>query len=86
MTLGRPQDPGLETLGFGPEAFQASHEFGHPDHPLSEEMIKLQVDLIILLTENGYPPVNRDEISQEIFEQAENFKTDQSARSSTTNP
>jgi type I restriction enzyme, R subunit len=32
------------------------------------------VDLIILLAENGYPPVDRDEIYKEIFEQAENFK------------
>jgi type I restriction enzyme, R subunit len=35
---------------------------------------ELKVDLIILLAENGYPPVDRDEIYKEIFEQAENFK------------
>lgn len=35
---------------------------------------ELKADLIILLAENGYPPVNRDEIYKEIFEQAENFK------------
>jgi len=35
---------------------------------------ELKVDLIILLAENGYPPVDRDEVYQEIFEQAENFK------------
>ena len=35
---------------------------------------ELKVDLIILLGENGYPPVDRDEVYQEIFEQAENFK------------
>lgn len=35
---------------------------------------ELKVDLILLLAENGYPPVDRDEIYQEIFEQAENFK------------
>ena len=34
----------------------------------------LKVDLILLLGENGYPPVDRDEIYREIFEQAENFK------------
>lgn len=34
----------------------------------------LKVDLIILLGENGYPPVDRDEVYKEIFEQAENFK------------
>lgn len=35
---------------------------------------ELQVDLIILLAEYGYPPVDRDEVYKEIFEQAENFK------------
>jgi type I restriction enzyme R subunit len=35
---------------------------------------ELKVDLIILLAENGYPPVDRDEVYNEIFEQAENFK------------
>ena len=31
-------------------------------------------NLIILLAENDYPPVDRDEVYKEIFEQAENFK------------
>ncbi|WP_316765873.1 type I restriction endonuclease subunit R [Pedobacter frigiditerrae] len=35
---------------------------------------ELKVDLIILLAQNDYPPVDRDEIYKEIFEQAENFK------------
>ncbi|MGE9271002.1 MAG: DUF3387 domain-containing protein, partial [Verrucomicrobiales bacterium] len=35
---------------------------------------ELKVDLIILLAENGYPPVDRDEVYKEIFEQAENYK------------
>ncbi len=35
---------------------------------------ELKVDLILLLAENGYPPVDRDEVYKEIFEQAENFK------------
>ena len=35
---------------------------------------ELKVDLIILLAENGYPPVDRDEVYKEIFEQAQNFK------------
>ncbi len=35
---------------------------------------ELKVDLIILLADNDYPPVDRDEVYQEIFEQAENFK------------
>jgi type I restriction enzyme, R subunit len=35
---------------------------------------ELKTHLIILLAENDYPPVNRDEVYKEIFEQAENFK------------
>ena len=35
---------------------------------------ELKVDLIILLAENDYPPVDKDEVYKEIFEQAENFK------------
>ncbi|MFK3978163.1 type I restriction endonuclease subunit R [Shewanella vesiculosa] len=35
---------------------------------------ELQFDLIILLDEWGYPPIDRDEVYKEIFEQAENFK------------
>jgi len=34
----------------------------------------LKVGLIILLDEHGYPPVERDEVYEDIFEQAENFK------------
>jgi len=34
----------------------------------------LKVELIILLDEFGYPPVERDEVYDEIFDQAENFK------------
>ena len=34
----------------------------------------LKVDLILLLAKFGYPPVSRDEVYKEIFEQAENFK------------
>lgn len=34
----------------------------------------LHFDLIILLDEWGYPPIDRDEVYKEIFEQAENFK------------
>ncbi|NRA93011.1 MAG: DUF3387 domain-containing protein, partial [Psychroserpens sp.] len=40
----------------------------------SDIKAELKVDLIILLAENDYPPVDRDEVYQEIFEQAENFK------------
>ena len=35
---------------------------------------ELKVGLILTLAENGYPPVPKDEIFKEIFEQAENFK------------
>lgn len=34
----------------------------------------LQVDLIILLDEYGYPPVTLDDVYKEVLEQAENFK------------
>ena len=39
---------------------------------------ELKADLIVLLAEHGYPPVDRDEVYKEIFEQAENFKKYQS--------
>ena len=35
---------------------------------------ELKVDLILILAEHGYPPVPRDEVFKEIFEQAENFR------------
>ncbi len=35
---------------------------------------ELKVDLILVLADNDYPPVPKDEIFKEIFEQAENFK------------
>ena len=35
---------------------------------------ELKVGLILVLAEHGYPPVDRDEVYKEIFEQAENFK------------
>ncbi|MFY4822079.1 type I restriction endonuclease subunit R [Aliarcobacter butzleri] len=34
----------------------------------------LKAGIIILLDEHGYPPVERDEVYEDIFEQAENFK------------
>jgi type I restriction enzyme R subunit len=37
----------------------------------------LKVGLILLLDKFGYPPVERDEVYVEIFEQAENFKKNQ---------
>jgi len=41
---------------------------------------ELKVDLIILLAKHGYPPIDRDEVYKEIFEQAENFKKYQKAK------
>jgi len=35
---------------------------------------ELKVGLILVLAEHGYPPVDRDEVYKEIFDQAENFK------------
>jgi type I restriction enzyme R subunit len=35
---------------------------------------ELKVDLIMLLAKNDYPPITKDEVYKEIFEQAENFK------------
>lgn len=47
----------------------------YPDWDKREDIKSaLKVDLIILLDEFGYPPVERDEVYGEIFEQAENFK------------
>ena len=35
---------------------------------------ELQFDLMVLLDEWGYPPIDRSEVYKEIFEQVENFK------------
>jgi type I restriction enzyme R subunit len=35
---------------------------------------ELKVELILLLARHGYPPVDRDEVYKDIFEQAESFK------------
>jgi type I restriction enzyme R subunit len=35
---------------------------------------EMEADLMILLDDNGYPPVPRNEVYNEVFEQAENFK------------
>lgn len=35
---------------------------------------ELKADLIIALAENDYPPVDRDKVYKDIFEQAENFR------------
>jgi type I restriction enzyme R subunit len=46
-----------------------------PDFNKREDIkAALKAELTILMDEHGYPPVERDEVYQEIFEQAENFK------------
>jgi type I restriction enzyme R subunit len=45
---------------------------------------ELKVDLILVLAENDYPPVPKDEVFKEIFEQAENFKKYASDETETT--
>lgn len=35
---------------------------------------ELKVDLILVLADHGYPPVDRDEVYKEIYAQAENYK------------
>ncbi len=40
----------------------------------SDIKAELKVDLILVLAKHDYPPVDRDEVYREIFEQAENFK------------
>jgi type I restriction enzyme, R subunit len=35
---------------------------------------ELKMDLILVLDKHGYPPVPKDEVFKEVFEQAENFK------------
>jgi type I restriction enzyme R subunit len=47
----------------------------YPDWNKKEDIKSaLKVGLILLLDKYGYPPVERDEVYQDIFEQAENFK------------
>jgi len=47
----------------------------YPDWSKREDIKSaLKVGLIILLDEHGYPPVERDEVYKDIFDQAENFK------------
>ncbi len=46
-----------------------------PDWNKREEIkSSLKAGLILLLDKHGYPPVERDEVYQDIFDQAENFK------------
>jgi type I restriction enzyme, R subunit len=50
----------------------------HPDWNQRHDIkAALKVDLILLLADHGYPPVDEDEVYKEIFEQAENYKINQ---------
>ncbi len=42
-------------------------------HDRADIQASLKMDLIILLANHGYPPIDRDEVYREIFEQAENY-------------
>ncbi|MCC5905131.1 MAG: DUF3387 domain-containing protein [Balneolaceae bacterium] len=39
----------------------------------SDIKAELKADLIVLLAENDYPPIDRDEVYKEIFEQSKLF-------------
>ena len=50
------------------------------EHPASLRYIRHVIHFIrqiIVLADHGYPPIDRDEVYKEIFEQAENFKKHQ---------
>ena len=48
----------------------------YPDWDKKESIkAELKVGLILLLAKHKYPPVDRDEVYKEVFEQAENFKS-----------
>ncbi|MCR5029497.1 MAG: type I restriction endonuclease subunit R [Fibrobacter sp.] len=51
------------------------HQAAYPDWDKRDDIkASLKVDLILILDKYDYPPVERDEVYDEIFEQAENFK------------
>lgn len=51
------------------------NQAAYPDWDKRDDIkAALKVDLIMVLDKFGYPPVERDEVYVEIFEQAENFK------------
>ena len=52
----------------------------YPDWSNRENIkAELKANLIVLLAKNDYPPVDRDEVYKEIFEQAQNFKKHRAA-------
>ena len=51
----------------------------------SDIKAELKVEQIIQLADNGFPPIDSDEVYQEIFEQAKDFKMYQGQRKNWTN-
>jgi type I restriction enzyme R subunit len=72
-----PEDKLIELAKAVKELVDAQAKF--PDWNKRDDIKSaLKVGLILLLDEFGYPPVERDEVYVEIFEQAENFKKNKS--------
>jgi len=68
-----PEDKLIELAKAVKDLVDAQAKF--PDWSKREDIKSaLKVGLILLLDEHGYPPVERDEVYKDIFEQAENFK------------
>ncbi|GGK48347.1 MULTISPECIES: type I restriction endonuclease subunit R [Flavobacteriaceae] len=68
-----PDDKLIELAKAVKELVDAQAKF--PDWSKRDDIkAALKVGLILLLDEFGYPPVERDEVYHDIFEQAENFK------------
>lgn len=74
-----PEDKLIELARAVKELVDAQAKF--PDWNKRDDIKSaLKVGLILLLDEFGYPPVERDEVYVEIFEQAENFKKNRAVR------
>ncbi|WKD48909.1 type I restriction enzyme endonuclease domain-containing protein [Microbulbifer spongiae] len=70
----------VDYIGIKTKMNQAMKDFGSSCEDNVEDIkAKLQVKLILLLAEFGYPPIANDEVFKEILEQAENFKKHQMA-------
>ncbi|MDR2844405.1 MAG: DUF3387 domain-containing protein, partial [Candidatus Symbiothrix sp.] len=73
-----PDDKMIELAKAVKELVDSQTKF--PDWSKREDIkSSLKVGLILLLDEFGYPPVERDEVYVEIFDQAENFKKNRTA-------
>jgi len=46
----------------------------NPLKQVCDDVSALKVELIMLLSKKGYPPVTYNEVYQDVFAQAENFK------------